>query len=340
MENTRISVIGAGGWGTALSLLLAKNGYEIDLWVFEQDLCQQIKERRENLFFLPGFIIPESVHPTNSLEETIKGNNIVLLAVPTHIVRKTANDLAPLLNSDTLVINASKGIENDSLCTIQQILEQVLPKSCDLATISGPTFAFEVAKEIPSAIVAATESKVHAEHIQNIFSCPYLKVFTSNDPIGVQLGGALKNVIAIAAGISDGLKYGHNSRAALITRGLVEITRIGTALGARSETFSGLSGLGDLVLTCTGELSRNRKVGLQIGQGQKIDAILNNMQTVAEGILTVKSAYALKSKLNIQASIIEETYKVLYQSKSPLHAVKDLMQVNITSEFADIKNLQ
>lgn len=336
MKNKRISVIGAGSWGTALSLLLVKNGYEVDLWVYEKNLCNEIRNKRENSIFLPGFRIPESIHPINSLKDAIKSNNIILLVVPSQFARKIANNLAPLLNPDSMIINASKGIENNSLCTIRQILEQILPDTCHLATLSGPTFAFEVASEVPSAIVAAAKTNIQAERIKKIFSCPYLKVFTSNDPIGVELGGALKNVIAIATGISDGLQIGHNARAALITRGLVEITRIGTALGARSETFSGLSGLGDLVLTCTGELSRNRKVGLRIGQGEKVETIIKSMKNIAEGVLTVKSAYALKLKLNVQASVIEETYKILYESKSPRQAVEELMRVKVTSEFAGV----
>lgn len=339
MRKKRITVVGAGSWGTALSVLLSRNGHDVDLWVYEHDLCQQIREKRENTLFLPGYSLPESIQPTNSLKEAIGRNEVVLLVVPTHIVRKTATEMVPLVNPNCLIINAGKGIENDSLSTTRKILKDTLPDHCHLATLSGPTFAIEVAQGVPSAIVAAAETDDLAEKIQSIFSCPLLKVFTSTDPVGVEIGGALKNIIAIATGISDGLGMGHNARAALITRGLVEITRIGTALGARPETFSGLSGLGDLVLTCTGELSRNRQVGLKIGQGEKLTDITRNMKMVAEGILTVKSAYALKSKLNIQASVIGETYKVLYESKSPQQAVEDLMRVNITSEFAGVKGL-
>jgi len=336
MKNNRISVIGAGSWGTSLSLLLAKNGYEIDLWVYEKELCNQINETRENTIFLPGFKIPKSIRPINILKDAIGNNKIVLLVVPTHVVRKIATDMASLLNKNSLVINAGKGIENNSLSTIGQILKQTLPNTCHFVTLSGPSFALEVARETPSTVVAAATENIQAERVKKIFSCSYFKVFTNTDPIGVELGGALKNVIAIATGISDGLKIGNNARAALITRGLVEMTRIGIALGARSETFSGLSGLGDLVLTCTSDLSRNRKVGLRIGQGENIDKIIKNMNNIAEGILTVKSAYDLKSKYNIQASIIEETYKILYESKSPQHAVEELMRVQVTSEFDSV----
>ena len=336
MEKKRISVIGAGSWGTALSILLSKNGYEVDLWVYEESLCRAITDYRENSIFLPGFKVPESIHPNHTLQGAIKDNKIILLVLPTHVVRNIASDLTPLIDPNSIIINASKGIESNTLCTIRQILEQVLPKTCNLATLSGPTFAFEIAREVPSAIVAAAKTNQLTENIKDIFSCSYLKVFTSNDPMGVELGGALKNVIAIATGIADGLQVGHNARAALITRGLVEITRRGREGGEKKETFSGLSGLGDLVLTCTGELSRNRKVGLQIGQGEKIDKIIKNENFIAEGVLTVKSAYFLKSKLDIQASIIEETYKILYESKPPQQAVEKLMQIDTTSEFVGV----
>ena len=340
MEHKRVGVVGAGSWGTALSILLANNGYDIDLWVYEQELYTQLNETRINSFFLPGHPLPERIRATLSLEKAVRGQDVVLIVVPTHVIRNTATQLAPLIRPDCLIINASKGIENETLCTARQILEQTLPATCKLGTLSGPTFAVEIAKEIPSAIVAAAENGEVAERIQNIFSSSRLKVFTSTDPLGVEVGGALKNVIAIATGISDGLGMGHNTRAALITRGLVEITRIGTALGARPETFSGLSGLGDLVLTCTGDLSRNRAVGLHLGQGKTLSQITENMKMVAEGVLTVKSTYALKSKLNIHAAIIEETYRVLYEKKSPKQAMDDLMRVNISSEFDGIKGFK
>ena len=340
MGHKRIGVVGAGSWGTALSILLANNGYDIDLWVYEQELHAQLNETRINSFFLPGHPLPERIRATLSLEDAVCNQDVVLIVVPTHVIRNTATQLVSLIRPDCLIINASKGIENETLCTARQILEQTLPATCKLGTLSGPTFAVEIAKEIPSAIVAAAENGEVAERIQNIFSSSCLKVFTSTDPLGVEVGGALKNVIAIATGISDGLGMGHNTRAALITRGLVEITRIGTALGARPETFSGLSGVGDLVLTCTGDLSRNRAVGLQLGQGKKLSQITESMKMVAEGVLTVKSTYALKSKLNIHAAIIEETYRVLYEKKSPKQAMYDLMRVNISSEFDGIKGFK
>ena len=335
-----IGVIGAGSWGTALSLLLARKNFPIDLWVYEKDLCRQIKEARENKLFLPGFKIPENITPTNSIENAVAGKTTILLVAPTHVVRHTLLSIRDIIEPDCIFINASKGIENDSLFTSHQLMQEILTKPYIPAILSGPTFAKEIAQEAPSGAVAACHNQENANIVKNIFSTPKFKVFTSTDIIGVEFGGALKNVIAIATGISDGLELGYNARAALITRGLVEMTRIGVAMGARPETFSGLSGIGDLVLTCTGDLSRNRAVGIKIGQGQSLNDITSNMSMVAEGVRTVKSAYELKTKLNIQAAIIDETYQVLYEKKSPREALKDLMNVEVSSEFSGVKGLQ
>lgn len=335
-----IGVIGAGAWGTALSILLARKGYPIDLWVYEKELCRLIKETRENKFFLPGCPLPANIRPTNSIAEVVAGKSTLLLAVPTHVARQTLGSMQDHLQANCLIINAGKGIENESLLTAHQMMRDILNKPCIPAALSGPTFAVEVAKDSPSAAVAASADAKTAETVKDIFSTPTFKVFTSDDIMGVELGGALKNVIAIATGISDGLGLGANARAAIITRGLVEITRIGTALGAQPETFSGLSGMGDLVLTCTGDLSRNRTVGLKLGQGQKLKDITDNMKSVAEGVRTVKSAYALKNKLNIQGAIIDETYRVLYEEKPPMDALKDLLKVEVTTEFFGVKGLR
>lgn len=339
-SSKNIGVVGAGSWGSALSLLLAGKGYQVDLWVFEKDLCEQMIRDRENRSYLPGFPLPESIHPFNSLQEVVSNKKAVLLVVPTHVLRPTLKAMKPYLDPDCLIINAGKGIENDTLLPIHKILQESVAESHPLAALSGPTFAKEVAQGAPSAIVAAAENQDIAERVQTIFNADQLKVFTSTDLIGVEIGGALKNVIAIATGISDGLGLGFNARAALINRGLVEITRIGTAMGARPETFSGLSGMGDLVLTCTGDLSRNRTVGLKLGQGQTLDEITGGMQMVAEGIRTVTSAYQLKNKFDIQASIIEATYQVVQNGQSPQKALRDLMNVETTSEFTGIKGLE
>ena len=335
-----IGVVGAGSWGTALSLLLSGKGCQIDLWTYEKDLCDFMVQKRENREYLPGFSLPENIRPSNSLQEVVANKKVVLLVVPTHVLRSTLKILKPFIAADCLIINASKGIENDTLLPIHKIIQEIIPQANSLATLSGPTFAREVAQGIPSAIVAAANEQEIAEQVQNIFDTDTLKVFTSNDLMGVEIGGALKNVIAIATGIADGLKLGFNPRAALINRGLVEITRIGTAMGARPETFSGLSGMGDLVLTCTGDLSRNRMVGLKLGQGMKLTEITASMNMVAEGIRTVTSAYQLKNKFDIQASIIEETYRVLHEGKSPQQALEDLMNVETKSEFTGIKGLE
>ncbi|MGV7221186.1 MAG: NAD(P)H-dependent glycerol-3-phosphate dehydrogenase [Nitrospinales bacterium] len=334
-----IGVIGAGSWGTALSLLLARKNHQIDLWVYEKDLLHQIKDFRENKLFLPGYKIPENIIPTGSIENAISGKKIILLVAPTHVIRKILTSIREIIEPNCIIINASKGIENDSLFTSHQMMQEVLTKPYIPAILSGPTFAKEIAEGVPSCAVAACKDQGNADIVKNIFSSPQFKVFTSTDIIGVELGGALKNVMAIATGISDGLKLGFNTRAALITRGLVEITRIGVAMGARPETFSGLSGVGDLVLTCTGDLSRNRAVGIKIGQGQSLKQITSNMTMVAEGVRTVKSAYELKSKLGIKAAIIDETYKMLYEEKSPKEALKDLMKVEVSSEFLGVKGI-
>ena len=339
MKNEPMGIIGAGSWGTALALLLAEKGIPLDLWVYEQELCETMKTRKENDFFLPGFPLPANIRPTHSLREAVENKSILLLVVPTSVMRQTIKNLRPYLQPGCLIINASKGIENESLCTIHQILEQELDGPHFSAAISGPTFAKEIAQGLPSALVAAAHTQEIAERVQELFATPKLKVFTSTDPLGVEIGGALKNVVAIATGICDGMELGYNPRAALITRGLVEITRIGTAQGARPETFSGLSGMGDLVLTCTGDLSRNRNVGIKLGQGQKLKDITKNMKMVAEGIHTVKSAFALKNKFNIQAAVIEETYRVIYEDKPPEKAVEDLMKVEIDTEFSGVRGL-
>jgi len=340
MNYENIAVIGAGSWGTALALHLSKKLNEVSLWVYENDLCEIIKKERENKWYLSGYKISKNINPVNSLELAVKNKPIVLMAVPTTNLRRIIGKLKHLIKPDTLIINASKGIEVDSLEPCHKIIENTLYKPIKLATISGPTFAKEVADQIPSAILAASKSQEITKIVQKIFSSQSLKVFTSVDILGVEIGGALKNVIAIATGISDGLGLGFNTRAALITRGLVEIARIGTMLGARAETFNGLSGLGDLVLTCTGDLSRNRQLGIKLGKGESLEEITKKMKTVAEGISTVQSAQKLIQQLNIQASIMEETYKVIHKNKSPKEALSDLMRVPISNEFSGIKGIK
>lgn len=334
----QISIIGAGSWGTALAIHLANNFSQISLWVYEKELCTSMIRTRENAWFLPGHPLPENIHPTSSLQYAVKEQSLILLVVPTHVLRQTLFQIKPYISKDCLIINASKGIENETLLTGHQIIKDILDLSS--ATISGPTFAKEVAKGVPSALLASAENLETAKQVQELFTTEKMKVFANNDLVGVEIGGALKNVIAIATGISDGLGLGFNTRAALITRGLVEISRIGTKLGAKPETFYGLTCLGDLVLTCTGDLSRNRQLGIQLGKGKTLKEITKNMKMVAEGVLTVKSAYSMIKKFNVQAAIMEETYRVLHENKPPGQALKDLMKVEIFTEFAGIKGLE
>ncbi len=336
---SEIAIIGAGSWGTALSIHLGNKGLPLDLWVYEKDLAESMQTSRENTQFLPGFILPDTVAPVDDLKSAVKGKRVLVLVTPSHILGSLARQLSPHLDANTLIVNASKGLEEEILLPPSQVIKRELGDKAILATLSGPTFAKEVARQVPSTIVVASENSKAAQQAQDLFATETLRVFTSDDVIGVEVGGALKNVIAIAAGICDGLGLGHNTRAGLITRGLVEISRIGTAMGARPETFYGLSGLGDLVLTCTGDLSRNRSVGIKLGQGDKLEDIIKNMQMVAEGIKTVKSAFALKEKFGIQASIIEQTYRVLYENKEPRQALADLMKVEISSEFSGVRGL-
>ncbi len=336
----KISIIGAGSWGTALAIHLAGSFHQISLWVYEKELCDTILRTRDNAWFLPGHPLPTNINPTTSLQSAVEGQSLILLVVPTHVIRQTLSQVKPFIEKDCLVISASKGIENDTLFTSHQITQDVLGPNTSTATISGPTFAREVAEGVPSALLASAENLETARQVQELFTNDKMKVFANNDLVGVEIGGALKNVIAIATGISDGLGLGYNTRAALITRGLVEISRIGTELGAKPETFYGLTGLGDLVLTCTGDLSRNRQLGIQLGQGKSLKEITESMKMVAEGVLTVKSAYSLIRKFNVQAAIMEETYRVLHENKCPSQALKDLMQVEISTEFAGIKGLE
>ena len=340
MTHKKIAVIGAGSWGTALSLHLAEKFEQVSLWVYEKTLCDIINKERENKWFLPDIFLPGNIVSDNSIERVSQHQKIILLVVPTQALRKIAKQLKPFIKPETIIINASKGIENGSLIPCHKIIKDSLNTACKIATISGPTFAKEVANKVPSALLAASESENTTKIIQEIFSSKKMKVFTSTDIMGVEMGGALKNVIAIATGICDGLNLGSNTRAALVTRGLVEIARIGTKMGAKPETFYGLSGLGDLVLTCTGDLSRNRQLGVQLGQGNSLNEITKNMRMIAEGITTVKSAYQLIEKLNIQASVIEETYKVLHEAKTPQKALNDLMELEISKEFSGIKGLK
>ncbi len=330
----KIAVIGAGAWGTTLAALLADKGHEVSLWVFEKDLAERMRTSRVNDIYLPGHTLP-GMGITSDLPSAVKDKSIILTVTPSHVTRGILKSLADCVAPEAYFVSASKGIENDSLLTMNEVMEDVLPREfhAKSAFLSGPSFAKEVIRKMPTAVSVASREPETARHIQSVFSTEYFRVYTSPDVMGVELGGALKNVIAIAAGCSDGLGFGHNTRAAIITRGLAEIARLGMAMGANPLTFSGLSGMGDLVLTCTGELSRNRTVGYRLGKGERLPDMLSEMKTVAEGVKTSKAAYLLSKKYGVQMPITGQVYSLLYEGKEASKVVKDLMARDLKSEM-------
>ena len=331
----RIGAIGAGSWGTTLANLLADNGHTVDLWVREEDVFEQIKEKRINETFLPGMKLVESLNPVRTFEEALKDKDIIMMVVPSHVYRIVLEQLKPFLKPGMKFVSATKGIENNTLKVMSQVAEEILDPEYtkDFACLAGPSFAREVVVKQPTAVTIASKDLSYAEKLQNIFSNDLFRVYVSDDLMGVQLCGALKNVIAIAAGASDGLGFGLNARAALITRGLAEITRLGVKMGANPMTFAGLSGVGDLVLTCTGDLSRNRTLGLKIGKGMSLDEITKGMTMVAEGVKTSISAYELSKKMNVDMPIVDQIYQTLYNGKDPLIAVRELMTRELKKEL-------
>ena len=330
----RIVVIGACSWGTTLANLLAKKGFTTALWVYEEELIPSIATRKENHLYLPGIELDGNIVPTGSLQEACHNKDIILNVTPSQIVRQILQQIRDYLSPQAVLISASKGIENTTLLTMSEVIREVLSlhDGSRIAVLSGPSFALEVSREIPTAVTIASENQERAQQLQQVFSTPYFRVYTNSDVVGVELGGSLKNVIALAAGISDGLRFGYNTRAALITRGLAEISRLALKMGASPLTLSGLSGLGDLVLTCTGELSRNRTVGIKLGEGVKLDQILKDMKMIAEGIKTTRSTYDLSRKLNVPMPITEQVYNILYQGKDPKEAVTELMTRDLKVE--------
>ncbi len=326
MSRKRVAVIGAGSWGTALAKLLGDKGHDVVLWAHRAEHVAEIAENGENRKYLPGARL-KNIRVTAEIAEAINGCEAVLLVVPSHVTRDVLEKMRPLLGHETSLITATKGIENNTLLTMTQVMEDVLPEKYHdrLSILSGPSFAREVALELPTAVTVASNSKEEAISVQQLFYTDRFRVYASTDVRGLELGGALKNIIAIAAGISDGLGFGTNTRAALITRGLAEITRLGVRMGANPLTFSGLAGLGDLVLTSTGDLSRNRHVGVSLGKGKKLDEILAEMSMVAEGVKTAKSAYNLSKRERVEMPILEQVYQVLYEDRPCLEAVSALM---------------
>lgn len=320
----RVGVIGAGSWGTALAKLLAENGHEVVLWARREELAQEMRAQRRNESYLPGVALPENLKFSSSLREAAREAEYVLIAAPSHALRQTLPQL-PAADPQTVFISAVKGIEPETDWRMSQVVAATLNAPNPIVALSGPSMAIEVAQHVPTAIVVACTDLEVARRVQNLLLSPCFRVYRHHDIAGVELGGALKNIIALAAGIADGAGFGDNTLAALITRGLVEMTRLGVRLGAEAMTFAGLSGMGDLVLTCMSKKSRNRFVGRQLGQGKKLQEILAHMNMVAEGVRTTKAAYELAAKHALEMPITREVYQVLFENKNPRAAVNELM---------------
>lgn len=332
------SIVGAGGWGTALSLVIARKGYPVKLWVRSKSSYEQIKEERENKKYLPGIYLPESIQVCNDLQETVENSRLVVVVVPSHAVRKVVSDFKRYINQKTIVATAAKGIETDTFLRMSQVLQEELGPEfySKIAVLSGPNHAEEVGRGVPSATVAASQKRETAEFIQDVFMSSSFRVYTNPDVVGVELAGALKNVIALGCGISDGLNFGDNTKAALMTRGLVEITRLGISLGAEPLTFAGLAGVGDLIATCTSKHSRNRKAGILLGKGKTYKDILESMDMVVEGFKTTQAAFKLANKQEVDMPITREVFEVVFNAKNPRMAVIDLMTRGKKNEVEEI----
>lgn len=329
-----LSIIGAGSWGTALALVLAPRFQRVRLWVYEQDLAERMASTRENEVYLPGFLLPTHVDISSSLEQALTDAEIVLGVMPSHLVRGMYRQMRPFLQESMLFVSATKGIENDTLLRISQVIGEVVGEAFDprIAVISGPTFAREVAGFEPTALVVASDDTAMTEEIQAAFSGPTFRLYGSSDVIGVEIGGSIKNVVAIGSGVLHGMGLGHNATAALITRGLAEMTRLAIAMGGKPLTLAGLAGLGDLVLTCTGDLSRNRTVGVELAHGRKLDEIVQSMKMVAEGIKTTNAAVGLAERYGVEMPISQQMFQMLHFGLSPREAIRQLMERSLKVE--------
>lgn len=329
-----IAVIGAGGWGIALAKLLADKGEQVTLWCHGEDSFQELQRKRESSAYLPGIILPQSVRITRSSADAVAGKFLIICAVPSHAMRQVMAEAASHALLESRIVCAAKGLEEDSLKVMGEVLSDIFgaARTSRHAFLSGPTFALEVARGLPAAVTVAAYSEEIAAEVQDTLSTPNFRVYTSRDIIGVQMGGVVKNVIAIAAGISDGLGLGQNARAALITRGLAEMTRLAVRMGADPLTLAGLPGLGDMILTCAGDLSRNRRVGLAIATGQSLQEIAAGTKTVAEGIRNTRSVFLLSRRLGVEMPIVEQMFHVLYEGKKASEAVRDLLLRSLKAE--------
>ncbi|HYC56361.1 MAG TPA: NAD(P)H-dependent glycerol-3-phosphate dehydrogenase [Candidatus Binatia bacterium] len=330
---TRAAVIGAGSWGTALATMLSEKGYDVALWSRGAEVAEAINEQHENRTYLPGVRLCPSLRATVDLHEAVSQAELVVAVVPSHAMAETMKRAAGETSPSAVVVSASKGIEDDTLKTMHGVIADAVGDPSRVGCLSGPSFATEVASGKPAVVVAAADADEVAERIQHYFHAPMLRVYRSTDVVGVELGGVVKNVMAIATGVSDGLGYGLNARAATITRGLAEIMRLAASMGARPETMSGLSGIGDLVLTCTGDLSRNRQVGLRLGRGESIQEILGGMRMVAEGVRNTRAVKNLADRQGVEMPIVECAYKVLYENMPPGQALEELFRRRLKPEF-------
>ena len=332
-----IAIVGSGSWGTALANLLGEKGFKVHLWARSYSIVEEILKYRENKKYLPGVSLSNNIYPNNNLKETVRGKPVVMLAVPSHATADISLQIASFLSPKVVVVNVAKGLDEKT----QKPLSKVISSNCALemekiAVLSGPNHAEEVSRHKPSASVVASLSRKTAQFVQDLFVTPYFRVYTNPDLTGVELGGALKNVIAIGAGVCDGLQLGDNAKAALMTRGLVEITKLGVCMGAKARTFSGLAGLGDLFVTCTSQHSRNRFVGYMLGKGNSLQNILKDMKMVAEGIKTTKTAIKLAKSYNIEMPITEQVYRLLFKNADPLDALQSLMKRDKTIEIEEL----
>ena len=329
-----LAIIGGGGWGTALAIILAPRFPRVRLWVYEADLAARMSETRENDVYLPGCLLPRRVEIVTQLPAALDGAEIVLSAIPSHLVRGLYQQMLPFLNESMVFVSATKGLENGTLLRISEVIQEVLRNRLDprVAVISGPTFALEVARFEPTALVVASTDGTLAETVQGAFSGPTFRLYANSDPIGVEISGSVKNVVAIGAGVVHGLGLGHNTMAALITRGLAEITRLAVAMGGAAQTLAGLAGLGDLVLTCSGDLSRNRTVGVELALGRKLEEIVSSMKMVAEGIKTTNAVADLAKRHSVEMPICEQMLQMLQFGLSPREAIQRLMDRSLKGE--------
>lgn len=335
LENPKIAVVGAGAWGTALAFVLASKGYAVTIWAREEEVCATINAEHENTVFLPGAKLPENIGATSDLAKAVGGMNLIVSVVPSQFLRRVVKDMKPHLSPDAVIVSASKGIETDTLSLMSDVFQEELPREMhgSLCFVSGPSFAKETVQKMPTNVTLACENGRVAREVQAVFHQPWFRIYTSYDVVGVELGGALKNVVALAAGALEGMGMGYNTQCAMITRGLAEISRLGVRMGANPLTFAGLSGMGDLVLTCMGSLSRNRTVGVRVGKGEKVADILGGMKQVAEGVETARSTWQLAQREGVDMPIAEQVYRVLHEGKDVKVALQDLLARDLKSEL-------